>query len=714
MLNMDLPPALWFSGDSPEWDLTWMGNVLRNTKLMAIDTETTGLGAVNDHVLYWSLSWREDAHAVHRGCLRADLLPRYAKYLADPDRRWALANAKFDMHMLANSKAPLNGEVADVQVMHGLLYEEERHGLKEITKDILGWVWAGFSETFGKTNPRDPTDTIGRRLIECEKTNLHKLVEYASNDAYGTLMLYEELKKMLRASTTWSVYPDLVPTMWEYFELFELPFTRVLWHCEREGLGIDMEELDRILDSIVSEEKVIEKEIWRAAGRPLSAHNPDQLIEYFYGEKKFPVKKMTGGGASGKAKPSVDADELEVFKDQGDPVAPLILRKKELANLRTTFLGGIKRKVDKYGRVHTRYNQSRVVTGRLSSADPNLQNVKSPDNDTFHIRKLFIPDPGNALVVADYTALEMMLLGEASGDEILLSIFDRGWDVHMGNAAMVFDLQYEDLEKAKKIEKLIKKGELPESAMTTHLAYCLVKRQHVKTVSYGLNYGMKDEKLALSLGIPVAEAREVSEKYMARYPAVREFFANTEKLLNEKGCVYTMLGRRRSLPEIASPYKYKRWQAGRRAANFIIQGSAAEVARGAMLRLHYEKKLASVGGVMLSQVHDEILTEVPIEAAEEGARILQEAMENPLLRRLRVKLKGSPTIGRSWYDAKLLVRCRHEQQPRQRRRHDEVRSGRGASRRQDGIQGYVLSALWESSGGVRAGHPLPNPRVCAF
>jgi len=651
MLNTDLPPAEWFTGESPGYLREQLVRSVEHANVVAIDSETTGLSVMTDQVLYWSLSWRED-HRIRRACLRRDVLPDFVKLFGQTDKRWTFANAKFDAHMFANTGFHIKGELADTQVMHGLLYEEAPHGLKEMTKQIFDWVWADFTTTFGKTNPSDPLDTIQRRLIRAEKECLSKLVEYASNDAFGTLRLYEELGWQLRRTNTWSIYPDEIPTLWEYFERFELPFTRVLWSCEREGIGIDLEQLEQTQKLVSKEEERVQRELNREAGRPLNPNNADQLIEFFFTYRGNSPNKFTKGGSKGVRKPAVDADVLKKLADKGDRVAALVIEKKELANLRTTFLGGIRKGLDRYGRVHTRYNQARAVTGRLSSADPNLQNVKHSDKDRFHIRKIFVAHPGNKLVVADYEALEMMLLAEASGDPGMLSIFDRGWDIHMGNASLVFGYPYEDIKKAKLTEKLVKESKLPESDMTAYFKKCLQARQYVKVISYGLNYGMKETKLALALGITPEEAVKLTEQYMARYPAVKQFFNETQRHLELHGCVYTMCGRRRSLPEIGSPLEFERWRAGRQAANFVIQGSAAECARGAMNRLFYEGAGSKYGYSLLSQVHDELIGEVPEETAEQAAEMVKECMGRPLMRPTRVPLRGSPTIARSWHEAK--------------------------------------------------------------
>lgn len=296
-----------------------------------------------------------------------------------------------------------------------------------------------------------------------------------------------------------------------------------------------------------------------------------------------------------------------------------------------------------------RGNSEREVPEPLVTS---VQNLKAPDRDPFHIRKGIIAPPGYLLIAADYSALEMMVLAAAACEEEMLEIFRKGWDIHMGNAAMVFGLPYEDMVKAKKIDKAIKENTLPESAMTAYVKQCLDARQAVKTIGYGLNYGMKAQKLANNLGITVEEAQALMDKYMAKWKAVDRFFRQTQTDLETEGYAYTFMGRRRYLPAVRSPKAYERFRAGRQGANGKIQGTAAEIAKMAMNRLYYEGKLAAVGWRMLSQIHDELLCEGPAETVDEAKAIIKEAMENPFGTPFPAPLQASPASGESWLNCK--------------------------------------------------------------
>jgi DNA polymerase I len=651
-LNLDLPDAEWLPAYPPEHVLTELGNSVNAQKLVALDTETTGLDKETDHAVYWSLGWEVDGR-MRRACLHAALLESLAPVLRK-ERRWLLANAKFDASMIENTVGiALRGDLCDVLVMHGLLYEDMEHGLKEVVYQLFNWRWASFEQTFGKVDKKDPTDSYARRLRQAERTDLQKLVQYASLDAYGTYRVYVELKKRLEAVETSSIFPDQIKTLWDYFEKTEMPFTRVLWNSERLGLPVDLERLRTMRTEVQAKEQEELRLLWGAAGRPLNPQNANELADYFFNHKGYDPWKFTKGGASGQQKPSVDKDVLDsLFVNHRDEVAKRVIECKSLHNVDNTFLAGIERKTDRFGRVHASFNQNIAVTGRLSSNGPNLQNVKHPDNDPFGIRSVFKAKRGNKLIVADYSALEMMLLAEAARDMKLISIFEKGLDIHMGNASLVFGISYEEIAEAKQVEKMVKAKKLPPSAMTQRVRECLRARQFVKVISYGLNYGMKAKKLAANLDISVQEAEALMERYMATYPAVMQFFDETNRDLYVNQYVCSMMGRMRRLPEIRSPRPYEQWRAGRQGANFIIQGSAAECAKMAMLRLHESDLMARTGYMLLLQVHDELMIEGPEETAEEACKIMRECMEHPLWGPLLVPLKASPTVADSWQDAK--------------------------------------------------------------
>ena len=500
--NIAMPDAEWCTAEMPE-KVTELVNELRQMKRVAIDTETTGLRFMTDIPLYWSLSWRRANGEARRACLRADALHFFREIFQDPERDWEFVNAKYDTHILYNVGIRLAGRLNDVSVRHALLYEEDSHSLKDMSGQILGWRWMSFEDTFGKIDKSSP-NFLQDTLIRCEHTDRQKLVEYASNDAYGTLVLAETLDKELEEAEILSLYPDMYPNLYQYFKRLEVPFTKALWKCERNGNYVDTDYLKNIedpvrkeIDSInielnqrvrallaTTEETLKKKMLTMMVGGVFNPNSPKQLQVLFFDVKGYKPLKMTNGGKSGVRQPSVDSDFLESIRHV-DKEAEIILRNREITKLYGTYVIGLQDARDMHGRVHTKYNADVARTGRLSSSQPNLQNIPRPDGDKFGIRRAFIPEEGNILVVADYEQLEMRLLAAAAGEQDMIDIFLKGIDIHMGNASFVYGIPYEDMEKAKKTEKKVKASELPESAMTDYFKKCMQARQEVKAIGFG-------------------------------------------------------------------------------------------------------------------------------------------------------------------------------------------------------------------------------------
>lgn len=651
--NVHLPPANWYTLESP--DLEAVVREVADQKVIAIDTETTGLNVVSDFPLFWSLCWGE-----RRICMRASALSAFRHVFADPDKTWVFANAKYDVHMLANVGIEIKGRLADTAVMHALLYEESSHALKDMAQEILGWRWSDFFDTFKRVNilREDGVKTkesIQELLERTARDDLPSLVEYASNDAYGTMRLFEKLKKELEASPTFSLYPDDYATMADVFFKTEVPFTKVLYGCERNGIKINAGYLDSLGGPVQESLNKIEREIVRIVGRPLNPNSTVQLRKYFLEERGLKALKLSKGGKTGVKNPSVDVSFIEHYADE-DPVAKLLLEYRDLSKLLNTYIKGLQRAADQEGRIHTRFNQDIARTGRLSSANPNLQNIPRPDTDRFKLRGAFIPREGYELIVADYEALEMRLLAAAALEPGMIDIFMKGLDIHMGNAAMVFgkkfDITYEDIKEAKKIGGLVTAGQLPGDALTPKMKNCLFARQAIKDICFGMNYGMKEKKLARRLGCSVEDAIDMIDAYMSRYPAVKQFYGEAIEETRKTGYSHTVIGRRRYLPEILSSREFERWTAERQAVNTQIQGSAADVCRFAMLNCYYAGLDSRLGCKMLLQVHDELVFECPKETVAEAKEIIRDCMEHPFQTDLAVPLTISMGSGKSWYEAK--------------------------------------------------------------
>lgn len=669
--NVHLPKAEWYTLNDEKLD-----GIVREVidqPLVAIDTETTGLVTWKDIPLFWSLSWGN-----RRLCMPASTLPAFQRAFQDYDKDWVFANAKYDCHILANVGVELKGRLIDTQVMHALIYEEQPHGLKSMAQQILGWRWSDFFDTFKPQMVPDGSggmrrETIGEMLLRFERENLSKLVEYASNDAYGTLRIYEALKKQLEEEFVFSLYPEKYGTLADLFFQVEAPFTKVLYSCERNGIRLDLPFFKSKEGPVQESIDRIERKINQLAGRPLNPNSPTQLREYFFEELKLPPLSLSKGGKSGVRSPSVDSSFLEHYSGTIE-MAMLVLEHRDLAKTMGTYIEGLQERVDPYGRVHTRFNQDIARTGRLSSSDPNLQNIKSAEDDKFELRRGFIPDDGNDLIVVDYEQLEMRLLAAAALEPKMIKIFEDGKDIHMGNAELVFGkkfgVTYEEILAAKKKDKMVKvevdrinKSSLSPNAKQAEVVkalalmsekdhLCLFLRRGSKEIGFGLNYGMKENNLAKRIGVDVETAKDYIREYMATYPAVEQFYAEAIAETLQNGCAYTLLGRRRYLPEIRSLRQDERWGAERKAVNNQIQGTAADAVRLAMLHCYRSGLEKQYGCRMLLQVHDELVFECPKEYVQEVKEIIRDCMEHPFPTDLAVALPVSMGSGANWLEAK--------------------------------------------------------------
>jgi DNA polymerase-1 len=432
-----------------------------------------------DVPLYWSLAWGHRRLTLDIGVLRC-----FAAAFADPRKTWLFANAKFDAHMLANVGVQFAGRLVDVQVMHALLYEERSHALKDIAMHLLQWRWRDFQDTFGKITNDNTAEMLIRRA---ERENFPLLVEYAANDAWGTLQLFNVMREQLRGENTYSLYTRTAPfirTLWDLFWNVEVPYTKVLFRNERNGVKINRPYLESVEPRVVQQMDELDKQLARDCGFIVNVDRTDDILKVMHDVCHIRSFKMTKGGKSGTVKESVSKDVLERFADEY-PVIELVQQRKKVGTFYKNFLTKIQRMTDPADRVHTRFNQDVARTGRLSSSAPNLQNIPTLENDVWELRKAFIPEPGNVMIAADYNQLEMRLLAAASLDPKMIGVFERGWDIHMGTASMMFGHAYERMVEAKAIDKLLKAGKIDPLAVEPWVHECLKARKASKAIGFG-------------------------------------------------------------------------------------------------------------------------------------------------------------------------------------------------------------------------------------
>lgn len=633
--NIDAPATEYYDHTTPGIE-----SVIREVIAapeVAIDTETTGLVVWKDVPLYWSLAWGQ-----RRMTLNVSALHLFAEAFADPHKRWILANAKYDAHILANVGVHIAGHLIDICVMHALLYEERSHGLKDINQHLFGWKWQDFQDTFGKiTKTFSPTALI--RKAEAE--NFPLLCEYAANDAWGTLKCYLELKAQLMRAQTHSLFrgpPLCIETLWNLFDKIEVDYTKVLWRTERKGVLVNTEYLDSIAPTAIAEIEELERAICKEAGTVLNPKSTKQLREYFFDKLGVRPLKMSSGGKTGVKNPSTDEKFLNHYKNE-IPMAKMLLHHRELTKLHGTYIKGLSDRLDPFGRIHSRFNQDVARTGRLSSSDPNMQNIPKPENDKWKLRGAFVAPPGYRLSVVDYEQLEMRLLAAASGEPGMIDVINKGWDIHMGNASMIFDIPYEEIKTAKKT---------PEDQLTPRHHECLAARAAAKNIGFGIIYGMGAKKMAGDMGIKVEEAQAKIQRFKETYPAVDAFTREAVEETMQTGYAFTILGRRRNVPEIASHRNGERMKGERIAVNTQIQGSAADVVKMAQILLDKSGIRERFGAEANLQVHDELMHEIPECYAAEAEVEIKEWMEHPFPIDLLVPLGVDGTIGNSWMEAK--------------------------------------------------------------
>lgn len=681
--NIQLPDAEYYHLQSP--DLDGVVREVADQRSVAIDTETDGLSIIRCKPYYWSLSWTSQNGKDRRLTLNADAFPAFKRVFDDIERSWVFVNAKFDAHMMYNGGFPIKGKLVDVSVMHALLYEEEPHGLKDMARVHLGWKWTDFSDTFGKVRARTcvcggteashgPQGNFCKKtgcmrfqqvtsldvLRKAERENPDLLVDYAANDAFGTWKLKQLFDKELAEAKTHSLYTESWPyihTMYDYFYKTEVPFTRVLWTCEHNGLKVDKSYLEGISPNIVTSMEQLRFEINRITGRIMKTSGPG-LAKYFIDECRLTPHKMTKGGKSGVKKPSIDAKYLGWVADEYPDedfgkVAKLLLEHGAISKQYSTYIEDMPGRLDAYDYVHMKLNQDVARTGRLSSSDPNMQNVTTGEKDRFHLRNAFICEPDEDVVVADYSQLEMRLLAAASQEPAMMEIFHKNWDIHTGNAVLMYGIPYEEIVEATAIAKQVKKGKLPESALTARIWECLNARSDVKNIGFGLNYGMKAKAMAARMGCTVEEAEEKIKRYMDTYPAVRAYFDASIQEVRDCGYAFTLMGRRRSLPDIWARRDFQRFRAERQASNLPIQGTAAEACKMAMTNIYEDGELEKKYGYkMRLQVHDEILGTCPKECTDIVKERIKEWMEHPFPSDIGVPLTIDIGSASSWGGAK--------------------------------------------------------------
>ena len=576
--------------------------------LTCFDTETTSLEPMLAQVVGLSFAWTpfEAVYIplAHRYPGVPEQLPldatlaKLKPWFEDASRAKLAQNAKYDEHVLLNHGIAVRGIVHDTLLEDYVLESHKPHDMDSMALRFLDEKTIKFEDIAGK----------GAKQIGFDEVDIARASDYSAEDADVTLRLHQ------------AIWPQLArdDKLRYVYEKLELPTREVLVRMERNGVLIDAALLQRQSHDLGMQVNALEQRAYELAGQPFNLGSPKQLGEILFGKLGLPVKRKTATG-----QPSTDEEVLTELADDF-PLPKLILEHRSLAKLKSTYTDKLPRMVNPHtGRVHTNYGQATAVTGRLSSNDPNLQNIPVRTPQGREIRKAFIAAPGSVIVSADYSQIELRIMAHISEDASLLDAFAKGLDIHKATAADIFGI--------------------PISEITPE------QRRYTKAVNFGLIYGMGAFGLASQLGIERNAAQQFIDKYFARYPGVAQYMQQTRESARAKGYVETVFGRRLTLTDINGGSGPRRAGAERAAINAPMQGTAADLIKLAMIAVDEWLRGERLASKLIMQVHDELVLEVPAAELDVVKRALPDKMTG--VASLRVPLVAEVGVGPNWDEA---------------------------------------------------------------
>lgn len=586
----------------------WL-STLRQAPAFAFDTETTSLNYMDARVVGVSFAVTAGIAAyvpLGHSYLGAPeqleceaVLEQLRPLLADPERIKIGQNLKYDINVLANHGLTLRGGIEDTMLQSYVLNSAgSRHDMGTLAQRYLEREVTSFQSIAGK----------GAKQKRFDEIELATAGHYAAEDADITLQLHQTLRPRLKGDAPLeSVYHDI-----------ELPLVPVLAHMEYRGTLVDANLLATQSNELAERMKALEEQAWESAGEAFNLGSPQQLQKVFYEKLGMPVLKKTPKGAPSTAEPVLQ--ELAVDYE----LPRLILEHRSLSKLKSTYTDRLPEVINpRTGRIHTSYHQAVTATGRLSSSDPNLQNIPIRTEEGRRIRQAFIAPEGYSLIAADYSQIELRIMAHLSGDRGLLNAFAHGEDIHKATASEVFGVSRDDVSDS--------------------------QRRDAKAINFGLIYGMSAWGLGRQLGIPRDEAQGYIDRYFERYPGVLAYMDRIRKTAHEQGYVETLFGRRLYLPEINSRNGQLRQGAERTAINAPMQGTAADIIKRAMVMV--EDRIADAGfdARMTMQVHDELIVEVREDQVSQLSSLLEELMSGAA--DLAVPLLVEAGVGKNWDEA---------------------------------------------------------------
>jgi len=582
---------------------------LQQAERFAFDTETTSLDYMSAELVGLSLCiapgqaayvpFNHDYEGAPEQLDQRVVLEAIAPYLNDPNKCVIGQHLKYDINVLARYGVSITSPIHDTMLLSYVLNSVvTRHNMDDLAQFYLGYKTTKFEEIAGK----------GVKQKTFNEIELEAASHYAAEDADITLRLFDVLWAMIEAE----------PSLHHVYMTIERPLVQILSTMERHGVMLDVDRLNEQSAEIGSSLERLEKEAHSLAGEVFNLGSPKQLQHIFFEKLGLPVLKKTP-----KGQPSTNEAVLqELALDY--PLPHVILRHRSLSKLKSTYTDQLPKQVrPDTGRLHTSYHQAVAATGRLSSTDPNLQNIPIRTEEGRRVRKAFITAPGSILVAADYSQIELRIMAHLSKDEGLLRAFNEGLDVHRATASEVF-------------------GTTPDAVTTD-------QRRSAKAINFGLIYGMSAFGLSRQLNIPRQDAQDYIDLYFERYPGVRSYMDDTRAQAAAQGYVETLFGRRLYLPDIKAGNFQLRQAAERTAINAPMQGSAADIIKLAMRSVQAWLEESSLATRMIMQVHDELVFEVPEAEIEPAVTHIQSLMSSAA--QLLIPLEVEVGQGVNWEEA---------------------------------------------------------------
>ncbi len=587
---------------------------LKGATHISFDTETTSTDEMTANLVGISLAVKPGqgwyipvGHQSGTQLPLEKVISALQKPLSDPHIPKIGHNLKYDFIMLARNGIRTAPLAFDTMIAEWVIDPGSRNlGLKNLASVRLGDSMTHIEELIGK----------GKDQLSMAEVAIAEAAPYATADAETSLRLMAMLEPELKR----------IPRIWELFLNIEMPLIPVLADMEMEGIALDKKFFAAFAVELQDRMQILEKQVYEAAGKKFNLNSTQQLSDVLFVTLKLTPPDRGKKTASGHY--STAAGVLDELSGQ-NPVVDMILEYREISKLLSTYVEALPTQIHpEDGRVHTSFSQTTAVTGRLSSSDPNLQNIPVRTDLGRRVRRGFVAAPGNVLVSVDYSQIELRIVAHMAGDEAMLNAFRAGQDIHATTAAAIYDVELDKVTKE--------------------------MRRHAKAINFGLIYGMSAFGLTRSTELTLAESQDFVAAYFRQFPGVKEYLDGIRKETAQTGFVETMLGRRRYFPNLKSgTNQVIKNREEREAINAPIQGTAADIMKIAMIRIPPALKKANLKGKMLLQVHDELVVECPRAEMKEVTRVVQDIMESSYP--LSIPLKTEARWGTNWDELKPLV-----------------------------------------------------------